>query len=142
MGGSYILHSIPKRPPLSLSLSLSLSLPLFVTPARAPLIAPPAPRPPLHRAILVFTYSDELGVKILAYSPLGLGLLTGKYDADHLPSGPRSKLGKELYARPEYPAALSTIQAISKAHGDVPLTQVQYSTVHARTCTTRSTTLH
>jgi aryl-alcohol dehydrogenase-like predicted oxidoreductase len=31
----------------------------------------------------------ELGVKVLAYSPLGQGRLTGKYDAEHPPPGRR-----------------------------------------------------
>merc|ERR1719353_430011 len=33
---------------------------------------------------------DQLGVKILAYSPLGLGLLSGKYSINKLPEGPRA----------------------------------------------------
>lgn len=32
---------------------------------------------------------DSLGVRLIAYSPLGLGMLTGKYDASNLPNGPR-----------------------------------------------------
>ncbi|GAB4213305.1 MAG: aldo/keto reductase [Synechococcales cyanobacterium] len=31
----------------------------------------------------------ELGITLIAYSPLGMGLLTGKYDTEHLPTGPR-----------------------------------------------------
>lgn len=30
---------------------------------------------------------EELGVKVLAYFPLGMGLLTGKYDSDNRPGG-------------------------------------------------------
>ncbi|CAN0297413.1 unnamed protein product [Laminaria digitata] len=33
---------------------------------------------------------EELDVRVLAYSPLSQGLLTGKYSQDVLPSGPRS----------------------------------------------------
>lgn len=33
---------------------------------------------------------EELDVRVLAYSPLSQGLLTGKYSQDDLPSGPRS----------------------------------------------------
>lgn len=40
---------------------------------------------------------DELGVKVISYSPLGLGLLTGKYDAENLPKGPRKILAQSLF---------------------------------------------
>jgi len=33
---------------------------------------------------------DELGVKILAYSPLAQGILTGRYSASNLPTGPHT----------------------------------------------------
>ena len=33
---------------------------------------------------------DELGVKVLAYSPIGLGLLSGKYSKDKLPEDRKS----------------------------------------------------
>ena len=40
---------------------------------------------------------DELGIKIIAYSPLGLGLLTGKYsEKANLPKGIRGLLFKNL----------------------------------------------
>ncbi|CAN1250980.1 Pyridoxal reductase, chloroplastic [Linum perenne] len=32
---------------------------------------------------------DSLGIRLIAYSPLGLGMLTGKYTSSSLPSGPR-----------------------------------------------------
>ena len=35
------------------------------------------------------TVCDSLGIRVIAYSPLGLGMLTGKYDASNLPKGPR-----------------------------------------------------
>jgi len=40
----------------------------------------------------------DLGVHLISYSPLGLGLLTGKYDADadNLPAGPRSLLFRQI----------------------------------------------
>ena len=41
---------------------------------------------------------DDLGIKLISYSPLGLGLLTGKYDAsqNNLPSGPRGLLFRQI----------------------------------------------
>ncbi|KAG2275347.1 hypothetical protein Bca52824_057902 [Brassica carinata] len=35
---------------------------------------------------------DELGIRLISYSPLGLGMLTGKYSSSKLPTGPRSLL--------------------------------------------------
>ena len=39
---------------------------------------------------------DELGIKLIAYSPLCLGILTGKYSQDNLPKGLRGLLFKQL----------------------------------------------
>ena len=39
---------------------------------------------------------DELGIQLIAYSPLGLGLLTGKYSPDNLPQGLRGVLFRQL----------------------------------------------
>ncbi|XP_004502717.1 pyridoxal reductase, chloroplastic isoform X2 [Cicer arietinum] len=39
---------------------------------------------------------DSLGIRIIAYSPLGLGMLTGKYSPSELPSGPRGLLFKQI----------------------------------------------
>ena len=38
----------------------------------------------------------DLGVTPIGYSPLGLGVLTGKYSVDELPSGPRGLIFKAL----------------------------------------------
>lgn len=35
---------------------------------------------------------DSLGIRVIAYSPLGLGMLTGKYTPSNLPPGPRYAL--------------------------------------------------
>ena len=37
--------------------------------------------------------ASDLGVSILAYSPLAQGILTGKFDQSNLPAGPRSATG-------------------------------------------------
>ena len=41
---------------------------------------------------------NDLGVQLISYSPLGLGLLTGKYgvEANMLPAGPRSLLFRQI----------------------------------------------
>lgn len=39
---------------------------------------------------------DSLGIKLIAYSPLGLGMLTGKYTPSKLPNGPRALLFRQI----------------------------------------------
>uniref|UniRef100_A0A162AFN8 Rab-GAP TBC domain-containing protein n=1 Tax=Daucus carota subsp. sativus TaxID=79200 RepID=A0A162AFN8_DAUCS len=42
------------------------------------------------------TICDSLGIRLISYSPLGLGMLTGKYTPSTLPSGPRGLLFKQI----------------------------------------------
>ena len=80
---------------------------------------------------------DELGVQTIAYSPLGLGLLTGKYDETKYPSGPRGKLAEALFGPKGNPEAakklFATMREVADAHsssgggdssGSRPLSQV------------------
>ncbi|KAF5745666.1 pyridoxal reductase chloroplastic isoform X1 [Tripterygium wilfordii] len=39
---------------------------------------------------------DSLGIRLISYSPLGLGMLTGKYTASKLPRGPRALLFRRI----------------------------------------------
>ncbi|EEF46767.1 aldo/keto reductase, putative [Ricinus communis] len=39
---------------------------------------------------------DSLGIRLIAYSPLGLGMLTGKYTSSNLPLGPRALLFRQI----------------------------------------------
>lgn len=78
---------------------------------------------------------DELGVKVVAYSPLALGLLSGKYSADRLPSGPRAQLARDLFGKEGGEGLLEAMRTVSHAHGDVPLTQVALNWVIAKGCT-------
>ncbi len=55
---------------------------------------------------------DELGIKLIAYSPLTLGLLTGKYSANHLPKGLRGIGFRRLL--PKIQPLLSLLQVIAK----------------------------
>lgn len=41
---------------------------------------------------------QDLGITLIAYSPLGMGLLTGKYTPDHPPSGARSLTSRSKLA--------------------------------------------
>ena len=76
----------------------------------------------LHRAPEVDGVLDtcrELGVTLLAYSPLEQGLLTGKYTAEHLPSGPRAghpEFAPESVALAQPVVAL--LREIGRARGD------------------------
>ncbi|KAH0463000.1 hypothetical protein IEQ34_007582 [Dendrobium chrysotoxum] len=42
---------------------------------------------------------DSLGIQLISYSPLGLGMLTGKYSASKLPRGPRAVLFRQILPR-------------------------------------------
>jgi aryl-alcohol dehydrogenase-like predicted oxidoreductase len=71
----------------------------------------------------------RLGVSLLGYSPLGFGLLTGKYDASG-PTGPLAPAGaritvfesvrKQRWGRPESLAAARSYNALARAHGLTP----------------------
>ena len=65
---------------------------------------------------------DELGIKLIAYSPLGLGILTGKYssknsggkpDKSSFPKGIRSILFRQLL--PGARSLLDSLQAVAKS---------------------------
>jgi len=65
---------------------------------------------------------DELGIRIIAYSPLALGLLTGKYSLDgQLPSGIRGLLCKQVL--PGMEGLLKCMTEISK-NRDKTLSQI------------------
>lgn len=55
-----------------------------------------------------------LGIGLIAYSPLGLGMLTGKYDlsAGRLPQGPRGILFRQIL--PGLEPLLGTMEAIAQ----------------------------
>lgn len=59
---------------------------------------------------------DELGIQLIAYSPLALGLLTGKYsEKSHLPKGIRGLLFKRLL--PGIHPLLKCLQEIAQYRG-------------------------
>lgn len=59
---------------------------------------------------------DELGIRLIAYSPLGLGLLTGKYSVDNPPPGLRGFAYKDVL--PALPELLDVIRVIGSEHRD------------------------
>lgn len=90
----------------------------------------------LHRAPEVDGVLEacrELGVTLLAYSPLEQGLLTGKYGPGRVPSGPRARLDsfqeENLVA---CRAVLDELRAIGEAHGGKHLAQVALDWLRAK----------
>ena len=66
--------------------------------------------------------SKELDVRLIAYSPLAMGLLTGKYSVDSPPPGMRGRrFGRIL---PKLPALLTLMTQIGQDHGGKTNAQV------------------
>mmetsp|Transcript_29343 Transcript_29343/g.61752 ORF Transcript_29343/g.61752 Transcript_29343/m.61752 type:complete len:382 (-) Transcript_29343:1072-2217(-) len=63
---------------------------------------------------------DDVGCRLISYSPLCLGLLTGKYDMDNLPrpGNPRRQLFRELL--PGAKPVLGTLKAVAKEVNKTP----------------------
>lgn len=57
---------------------------------------------------------DELGIKLIAYSPLALGLLTGKYSNGKYPAGVRGLLFRQIL--PGLQSLLQCLQEIANIH--------------------------
>ncbi|CAK9158225.1 unnamed protein product [Ilex paraguariensis] len=55
---------------------------------------------------------DSLGVRLISYSPLGLGMLTGKYTPSNLPRGPRGLLFSQIL--PGLQPLLSSLKEIAQ----------------------------
>jgi pyridoxine 4-dehydrogenase len=78
---------------------------------------------------------NELGVKVLSYSPLALGFLTGKYDRNNVPNGPRQKIAKTLFegdAGKSFDSMINVMKGISANHGNGPLSQVALNWARAK----------
>ncbi|HEU0296666.1 MAG TPA: aldo/keto reductase [Anaerolineales bacterium] len=65
---------------------------------------------------------QELGIRMIAYSPLEQGLLTGKYDDAHPPSGTRARRYAALL--PKLPPLLKLLTQIGQDHGGKSNAQV------------------
>lgn len=64
----------------------------------------------------------ERGVKVIAYSPLGMGLLTGKYSADNPPPGFRGRKYSHLLLQID--PLIDLLKTIGAAHGGKTPAQV------------------
>ncbi|KAK1326844.1 hypothetical protein QJS10_CPA01g02509 [Acorus calamus] len=58
---------------------------------------------------------DSLGICLISYSPLGLGMLTGKYTISRLPRGPRGLLFRQIL--PGLEPLLSSLGEIAQRRG-------------------------
>jgi pyridoxine 4-dehydrogenase len=67
---------------------------------------------------------EDLNVKVLSYSPLALGMLTGKYTLDAPPGGPRKAVFQALKQTPDYDNLLAAMKDVASGHGDASLSQV------------------
>merc|ERR1712087_103607 len=75
----------------------------------------------------------ELDVKVLSYSPLALGFLTGKYSKDNLPSGPRKVLGEKLFLENDNFSELEKVmKTIASSHDNASLSQVALNWARAK----------
>ncbi|MFH1524078.1 MAG: aldo/keto reductase, partial [Chloroflexota bacterium] len=67
-------------------------------------------------------HCKEIGVRLIAYSPLAMGLLTGKYTHENPPPGPRGR--KYAAILKELPALIALMTEIGKGHGEKTPAQV------------------
>ena len=65
----------------------------------------------------------ELGVTLVAYSPLAQGVLSGKYSETNLPSGARGQIYNEAFMRKARPL-IELLKDIGESHGGKTPTQV------------------
>lgn len=75
---------------------------------------------------------DDLGIKVLSYSPLALGMLTGKYTKENPPQGPRQKIYEKLLTTPDYANLLATMKEVASGHGDATPSQVALNWARAK----------
>ncbi|XP_039141805.1 pyridoxal reductase, chloroplastic [Dioscorea cayenensis subsp. rotundata] len=59
--------------------------------------------------------SNSLGIGLISYSPLGLGMLTGKYSTSNLPRGPRGLLFRQIL--PGLNPLLNSLREIAQRRG-------------------------
>jgi pyridoxine 4-dehydrogenase len=78
---------------------------------------------------------QDLGVKVLSYSPLALGLLTGKYknqeSLKHV-SGPRKVLFAQTVDNPDYQKLIETMNQVASHHDNANPAQVAINWCRAK----------
>lgn len=71
------------------------------------------------------TICDSLGIRLISYSPLGLGMLSGKYSPTKLPRGPRAILFRQILPGLE-PLLRSLKQIAQKRSKTVPQVAINW----------------
>jgi aryl-alcohol dehydrogenase-like predicted oxidoreductase len=69
-----------------------------------------------------FARCNELGIRLIAYSPIEKGLLTGKYSAENPPPGSRARQYSSLL--PQLPPLIKQMTLIGQDHGGKSNSQV------------------
>jgi pyridoxine 4-dehydrogenase len=59
----------------------------------------------------------DLDAEMLAYSPLGLGMLTGKFSETYLPAGPRRQIAQQYVTEPAFNALIATMRDVATEVG-------------------------
>eukprot|EP00268_Persea_americana_P002735 TRINITY_DN10846_c0_g1_i1.p1 TRINITY_DN10846_c0_g1~~TRINITY_DN10846_c0_g1_i1.p1 ORF type:complete len:114 (+),score=12.18 TRINITY_DN10846_c0_g1_i1:37-342(+) len=73
---------------------------------------------------------DSLGICLISYSPLGLGMLTGKYTLSRLPRGPRALLFRQIL--PGLEPLLNALKEIGERRGCNKLVHLQGNCPYTR----------
>lgn len=79
----------------------------------------------------LLAYCREQGITLIAYSPLGQGLLTGKYTPDNPPPGARRRRYSRAFLERLQPL-LGLLREIGQAHGNKTPAQVALNWVMAK----------
>ena len=85
---------------------------------------------------------DDLGIQVLSYSPLSLGLLTGKYrDTETVQSisGPRKQLFEKVVENPQFGKVLDVMTTIADAHSTKTQQKVTLAQVAINWCRAKGT---
>ena len=76
---------------------------------------------------------SDLGVQVLSYSPLALGLLTGKYNRENLPTAvARKTLMESTVTKPEFSNLIASMKEVADAHKDATISQVAINWLRAK----------
>jgi len=71
----------------------------------------------------VLSLCNELNIRVIAYSPLGMGFLSGKYSEEKLPSGFRARKYSKIQIL-RVTEIIKTMKAIANAHDGKSISQV------------------
>jgi pyridoxine 4-dehydrogenase len=79
-------------------------------------------RYPIENGLL--SCCQDLGIQVLSYSPLALGMLGGRYTPDSPPSGPRKAIYEKLTSTSDYGNLLAIMKDVAAVRPGATLSQV------------------